>query len=265
MKNTILIVFMCMYALNTSHSQHITHDVGVHFGTNTIQTDYGERGDFLSQYGNVGNSISVSHTMHFFNTNLGYYSNQKFFNRIALRSELNIAMGNKLKHFGKWVERDSYVAEQLRAMDGEISFTSIGMQFEYYLHELPDFLYNSSDIKWNPYLLAGVQYAFYQNNLTSQMGDWTRNRSLLPEKYRADGAVEIGNGTSLASTFGMGTRYNLKDGVNINIQFNWQYFFTDALDGLKPDVAENKNNEWLVSMQVGVIYNLNYGRPLRLF
>lgn len=249
----------------TTYGQHLTHDVGFHFGTNTIQTDYGERGDFLSQYGNVGNSISITHTLHFFNTGMRWNNRKSFLSRIALRSELNIAMGNKLKHFGKWVERDSYVAEQLRAMDGEISFTSLGVQLEYYINELGDFLHNSYDIKWNPYFLAGVQYAFYKNNLTSQMGDWKTNPSVLPEKYRGEGAVEIGNGTSLASSFGFGTRYNLADGVNLNFQFNWQYFFTDALDGLKPDVEENKHNEWLMNLQVGVIYNLNYGRPLKLF
>lgn len=251
-----------MYA---SHGQHLTHDVGIHVGTNTIQTDYGERGDFLSQYGNVGTSISLTHTMHFFNTKRRWITDRSFLSRIAIRSELNVVTGNKLKHFGQWVERDSYVAEQLRAMDGEISFTSVGVQLEYYINKLGDFLNNSYDIKWNPYILAGVQYAFYNNKLESQMGDWTVNRSVLPEKYRADGAVDVGNGTSLASTFGFGTRYNLFDGLNLNLQFNWQYFFTDALDGLLPDVEENQNNEWLVNMQLGVIYNLNYDRPLRLF
>lgn len=256
---------MCLCALFTTYGQHLTHDVGIHFGTNTIQTDYGERGDFLSQYGNVGKSISLTHTMHFFNTGMRWQTDKSFLSRIAIRSELNIVTGNKLKHFGQWVERDSYVAEQLRAMKGEISFTSLGVQLEYYISKLGDFLHNSRDIKWNPYLLAGVQYAFYKNNLTSNMGDWQTSRSVLPEKYQAEGALDIGNGSSLASSFGFGTRYNLMEGINLNFQFNWQYFFTDALDGLKPDVDENKNNEWLVNLQLGVIYNLNYDRPLRLF
>lgn len=256
---------MCICAMFTSYGQHLTHDVGIHFGTNTIQTDYGERGNFLSEHGNVGTSISLTHTLHFFNTGNRWNTDKSFLSRLAIRSELNIVTGNKLKHFGQWVERDSYAAEQLRAMDGEISFTSLGMQLEYYINRLGDFLYNSYDIKWNPYLLAGVQYAFYNNKLSSKMGDWTTNREVLPEKYRVEGALDIGSGASLASTVGFGTRYNLSDGINLNFQFNWQYFFTDALDGLQADVSENKYNEWLVNMQIGVIYNLNYGRPLKLF
>ncbi len=50
--------------------------------------------------------------------------------------------------------------------------------------------------------------------------------------------------------------------MDLNAQVNWQYFFSDGIDGLQPDVPENKNNDWLMNFQLGIIYHLNFSKPL---
>ena len=61
---------------------------------------------------------------------------------------------------------------------------------------------------------------------------------------------------------GMGTRYKLTEKLDASTIFNWQYFFSDSIDGLKANVPENKSNEWLVNLQVGLIYRLNFSKSL---
>lgn len=80
----------------------------------------------------------------------------------------------------------------------------------------------------------------------------------MPEKYRDPGHLAVGSGTSFSLILGAGTRYKLSEKFDLAGIFNWQYFFSDAVDGLQADVLENKNNEWLIHLQVGIIYHLNF-------
>ena len=44
------------------------------------------------------------------------------------------------------------------------------------------------------------------------------------------------------------------------LDLRWQYFFSDWVDGLRPDprfYSENKANDWLVWLNFGYIYYLN--------
>ena len=68
----------------------------------------------------------------------------------------------------------------------------------------------------------------------------------------------VGTEQAFAGTFGGGIRYKLNKKMDLNAQLNWQFFLSDSVDGLKANVIENKDNEWLINFQVGVIYHLNY-------
>lgn len=246
----------------TANSQHFTHDIGFHAGTATIQADYGVRDNFLSSYGNSAISLSFTHTLHFFNRDPKWNADHKLWSYLAVRSELNIVTNANFQHYGPFVQGTSDLAAQLRAMTGTTSIVSLGFQLEYYIKCLKDFTYPWSDIKWNPYILAGLQYSSFNNTLNSTSGDWEQDITVLPNKWRTPGALDVGKGSTFAATFGGGVRYKLTPKIDLNGQFNWQFFFSDAVDGLQANVLENKNNEWLINLQVGVIYHLNFDRPL---
>tara|TARA_R110002073_G_scaffold258681_1_gene421683 strand:+ start:35469 stop:36239 length:771 start_codon:yes stop_codon:yes gene_type:complete len=250
--------------LQTAKSQHFTHDVGFHAGTATIQADFGVRDNFLSSYGNSAISISLTHTLHFFNKDPRWNSDHKLWSYLALRSEFNIITNANFQHYGPFVQSGNQV-EKFRAMSGTTNITNIGFQLEYYMRCLKDFIYPWSHIKWNPYVLAGVQYTMYRNTLSSTLGDWEQDISVLPNKWTVPGALDVGKGTTYAVTFGGGVRYKFSSKLDFNAQFNWQFFLSDAVDGLQADVIENKNNEWLLNFQLGIIYHLNFDRPLTLF
>ena len=245
-------------------SQHFTHDIGFHAGTATIQTDYGVRNDFLSSYGNSAISVSFTHTLHFFNRNPRWNADHKIWSYLALRSELNIITNANFQHHGTFVNQNTDLAVLLRGMTGTTNITNFGFQLEYYMRCLKDFIYPWSDIKWNPYILAGAQFTMFNNTLNSTLGDWRQDISVLPTKWRAPGALDVGAGTTYAATFGFGTRYKFNPKIDFNLQFNWQFFLSDAVDGLQANVSENRNNEWLLNLQFGIIYHLNFDKPLSI-
>ena len=242
----------------SSKAQHLTHDVGLFVGTATIQTDYGQRDEFLSSYGNSALSFSLVHYLHFFNVNTRWNSEDDIANHVMIKSELNLMTKADLQHHGKYTVGNSQLAQQLRAMKGSISLMNVGVQAEYYFKDLREFMFPYSEIKWNPYLSFGFKYSRYTNTLTSDLGDWRTDITVLPQKYRAPGQLAVGKGNAFSLVIGGGTRYKLSEKFDLAANFNWQYFFSDALDGLQTDHISNKKNEWLVHLQVGIIYHLNF-------
>jgi opacity protein-like surface antigen len=267
MRNLIIgaMILASLFQFANVRAQHLTHDIGFHLDMLAIQTDYGARNDFSSSYGNRALSISLSHTVHFFNNDLRWNYDHPIWSHLAIRNELSIVTKVRLKHHGRYVDGSSIVADQLRAMTGSTQMLSMGFQLEYYSRCLKDFLYPWSDWKWNPYVLAGLRYNRFKTDLNSSLGDWRQNPSVLPEKWRPSEAVSIGKGKTFSTVFGGGLRYKLNSRMNLNAQLSWHFFFSDAVDGLQADVVENQDNEWSVNFQVGLIYHLNYLRPLKVF
>lgn len=262
LKNHLKIVVLLLLISFSTKAQHITHDVGLFIGTGSIQTDYGQRYDFSSSYANRVISLSLTHYFHFFNQDIRWNSNNPFKNHVMLKSEINIMTKENFSHHGTYVTGNSDLAKQLRAMKGSINLMSFGFSLEYYLKDLLEYMVPYSDIKWNPYGTIGLKYSFFKNDLTSDLGDWRNDITVLPTKYRTPGALDIGSGSSASVVLGLGTRYKLSEKLDLSAIFNWQYFLSDSVDGLRADVPENKYNEWLINLQVGVIYHLNFSNAL---
>jgi hypothetical protein len=257
LRKPLKILFFLVFAYSTN-AQHLTHDVGVFLGTATIQTDYGQRDNFLSSYGNSALSFSLVHYLHFFNTDTRWNSDDDLANHMMIKTEFNLMSTANFKHHGKYIEGNSTLAVQLRAMKGTSTITNFGIQGEYYFKDLREFMFPYSEMKWNPYVSLGFKYSLYKNTLTSDLGDWRSDITVLPLKYRQPGQLDIGSGSAFSLILGAGTRYKLSEKFDLAANFNWQYFFSDAIDGLQTDDISNKKNEWLVHLQVGVIYHLNF-------
>jgi len=254
-----IIFFLFPFAMN---AQYYTHDVGILAGITKFQTDYGERGNFASNFSNGGASFSVAHYLGFYKKNSRWNSAGEMYNNILIKTELNYMFTTKLNHYGRWIEGYSDRAKQLKAMHGSISMLNLGVSLEYYLKNLDEFEYPYSDMNWNPFVTFGLRYALYKNDIVSDLGDWRSDITVLPQKYRIPGNLDVGSGGAFAFSLGAGTRYRLTEKLDLVTQLNWQIFFSDAIDGLQAKVIENRNNEWLFNFQFGVIYHLNYNRPL---
>lgn len=265
MRSFIAPIILSLGICTSLSAQHLTHDIGFHLGTSSIRADYGVRNDFFSNFGNTGTSISISHSVHFFKNDLSWNYDHPIWSHLAIKSELGTVTKTNLKHYGSFVESNTLLGRQLEAMTGSTSIFYIGFQMEYYIKCLRDFMYPWTDIKWNPYILAGIRYNSFKNDLNSSLGEWREDISVLPTKWQTPGTLFIGKGTAFSAVFGSGLRYRLTSKFDLNTQFSWNFFFSDAIDGLQANVVENQNNEWSLNFQIGVIYHLNFSRKLSLF
>jgi len=261
LKPLITIIFVIVFILEFK-AQHFTHDVGVFAGTSSLQADYGQRGNFASEWNNNGISISVAHYLSFYNRTLRWDPNNVLHNHLMVKTELQYISNMSLEHHGKWAKGNSYAAEQLRAMKGTLRMLNFGVNLEYYLRPLEEFVYPQSPMWINPYLTFGLKYTAYTTGLKSELGDWTQDINYLPKKYTEPGALNIGTGNTVSMALGLGTRFKIAPKIDFLTQFNYQYFFSDKIDGLQAQVFENKNNEWLVNIQFGIVYHLNFNTPL---
>ncbi|KGL62028.1 THC0290_0291 family protein [Polaribacter sp. Hel1_85] len=261
MKTPVTIIFVIVFILEFK-AQHFTHDIGAFVGSTSLQTDYGQRGNLTSEWSNNGLSFSVAHYLSFYNRTLRWDPNNALHNHLLVKTEIQYLRNANLHHHGKWVEKDSYGGEQLRAMKGTLRMLELGVNLEYFLRPLEEFVYPYSDMWFNPFFTFGFKYSMYTNGLSSELGDWNEDISVLPQKYTLKNALDIGSGEAISLSVGLGTRFKLSPKIDLVTQFSYQYFFSDKIDGLQAKVIENRNNEWLLNIQVGIAYHLNFSSPL---
>ena len=146
-------------------------------------------------------------------------------------------------------------------MNGSTSVTNIGMQLEFFPWSIRDF--TSTIESWGPFVSLGAQFSFYNAEVSSTMGPLgtpltTFPKYLVPTDDRPYGySTESGSVWSVVSS--VGTRYKLAPLSDLMVDLRLQYYFSDWVDGLKPNpdlYKENKANDWLVWFNVGYIYYL---------
>ncbi|GGG91476.1 hypothetical protein GCM10011416_05150 [Polaribacter pacificus] len=249
MKFFTTLFFICVFSISVK-AQEAIHEVGVFLGTGAIQTDFGQRNDFFSSYGNNVISFSATHYIQFYSQELKVSDRYHWKKHFMLKSEINIFTRANFEHFGKYTEGSSVSAQKLSAMKGHASVMSIGVSAEYYLRSL----YN--DVLWNPFVTLGFKYSWYNNGLESDLGDWRTDITVLPGKYQTPNALNVGRGSTPTIALGAGTRLRLTSRLDLAGIFNWHIYFSDTVDGLQADVPENRNDEWMTNIQVGLIYDL---------
>jgi len=255
-------VFLFILLSNLNAQDRTSHEIGLISGSASFTTDYGQRHHFLSNVGgNVGMGIGLIYYLNF--TDYRYRWNQRtnyFAEHFRLRAELSY-MTAKLEHFGKYVDESetSLEADKLRAMHGKASIVNLGAQLEFHIVDIVDFgSRRIPDLKWSPYLSAGLMVNYYNPELKSDLGNWEEDISVIYEKWRVPGAISVKPNFTMSATFGIGTRHKLGEYSDILIESRWQYFFSNFVDGLnaKQDPA-NKFNDWLLWIHVGYVYYLN--------
>jgi hypothetical protein len=233
-----------------------SHEVGAFIGGVAMQSDFGVRHDFETNAGNTGVGIGLVHYMNFaYRAECNCYTPETYFNdHFKVRSELSYNSTN-LQHFGEWVDRSSFTANQLKAMKGEAKVTDIGMQLEFFPLSIREF--TATDGAWAPFIALGAHYSFFQNGTYSELGPMDSPIS-TPIKYYGAWSKEGGSTWSVVSS--VGTRYKLTELSDLFAEVRWQYYFSDWVDGLNPNPevwTENKANDWNLWFHVGYIYYLN--------
>ena len=250
-----IILFLFGYSSEIIAQYGFSHEVGVIAGPVAFQSDYGERRNYDTNFGNTGYGIGLIHYLNFsYKADCNCYTPETYFNdHFKLRSELSYNKTN-LRHYGEYVEGDKKkdFNRQLRAMRGSTAVTNIGMQLEYFPLSIRDFTSTVGSLA--PFISLGGQFSFYDPEAYSTLGRLD-TPATTPVKYF--GATQNSSGTVWSVVGSVGTRYKLAPLSDLMVDFRLQYYFSNWVDGLNPNPSrypENKANDWLVWFNVGYIY-----------
>jgi len=245
-----LIFFTLLLTFDFGFSQDLNHEIGVSIGAVSIQSDYGQRGDFASSYGNVGFGIGVNYFVSFDEYRRSWNERSTFLkNHFRLKLEMSYLKDN-FRHYGKYIESLSATSIKMAAMRGSTKIYNLGGQLEYLIFDIME------DHKLEPYLAMGIYTVFYDPELESALGDWKDNPSLIPRVYQ-NGSIHLQKAQTQSFSFGFGTRYRVKRNFSMLADFRWQKFLTNNIDGLDPQIGANKYRDWLLYFQVGAAFKLN--------
>lgn len=259
-KFIIVIALICFGFSTRAIAQFgFSHEIGAIAGPIAFQSDYGQRNNSASSFGNSGYGIGLIHYLNFsYKSDCSCYTPETFFNdHFKLRSELSYNKTN-FKHFGEWVDdsKQSLGAKQLRAMRGSTAVTNIGMQLEFYPFSIRQFTVSKGSFA--PFISLGGQFSFYSPTAYSEMGAGLGQLSTVtPTKFI--GAFDTKGGTTWSVVSSIGTRYKLNELSDLMVDLRMQYYYSNWVDGLSPNpniYAENKSNDWLVWLNFGYIYYL---------
>ncbi|MGV6828850.1 MAG: THC0290_0291 family protein [Flavobacteriales bacterium] len=252
----VLVSLLILTAKQEVYSQFgFSHEIGVITGPVVFYSDFGQRNNFKTNAGNVGFGVGIIHYLNFsYRADCNCYTREAYFNdHFKIRNEIDYHKTN-FDHFGRWVAPDQtgVFADQLRAMKGSTTVFDIGTQLEYFPLSIRDFA--AGAFKIAPFMSVGVHWVNYNPEVYSELGPLNSSIS-TPEKY-FDSFQQEGDSTwSVVAS--VGVRYKLSPLSDLMLDGRWQYYFSNWVDGLNPDVPENKANEWIYWLNIGYIYYLD--------
>jgi hypothetical protein len=256
-KSIFIVAFVLSFVFQAKAQFGFSHEIGVIVGPVAFQSDYGERHDFATNAGNTGYGIGIIHYLNFsYKAECNCYTPETYFNdHFKLRSELSFNK-TKLDNFGQWTERNTPGAAKLRAMHGSTSVTNIGMQLEFFPYSIREF--TATDGSWAPFISLGTQFSFYKPTAYSDLGEGIGELTTvtIPQFI---GGINTNGGSTFSVVSSVGSRYKLAPLSDLMIDLRLQYYFSNWVDGLNPDITlqpSNRANDWNVWLNFGYIYYL---------
>jgi len=253
-----LFLLVILFSIPKAFAQiELSNEFGFTAGPVTMQTDYGER-HHLPSSTTTSFGIAINHYLSFYGSNYNWRNGASYFSdHFKLKTEVSYYFNNSLEHKGRYIEpgvSSEGLRQKLIAMKGKTKSINFGTALEYYFKNLEDYglLFNDDD-RFAPYISAGIQYNIFTPELTSDLGDWTTNPSVLPDKWQNE--VYVGKQNALSMTLSAGTRYKLNN-FDLVLDARWQYFFTDKFDGLDAKDESSKFNDTLIYFSVGVVFDM---------
>lgn len=257
-----ILFFVCG---QTSYSQlGFSHEIGVIAGPLQFRADYGNRSETETNFGNSGFGIGLVHYINFsYSADCNCYSTDTYFNdHFKIRNEISFNK-TSLEHFGRWVapNKTSIDANRLRGHTGEANNFDIGTQLEFFPLSIRSF--QSFSPRFAPFASLGVHYTAFTPKVETTFANPDPNEIgnvLNPDNFYSlwePGSIDASSGTTWSIVGSVGVRYKLDKISDLMLDLRWQYYFSDYVDGLNHQLPSNRNNDWLMWLNVGYIYYLN--------
>jgi hypothetical protein len=253
----IIISFFFFYSTLNFAQSRFSHEIGGYFGIASLQTDFGDSGDFASA--NQSNmAVGLTHYLKFFGSQYSWRSGGSYFSdHFKLKTEFLYTNNTNITHDGKSAQGSSENAEKLRAMTAAVKLYNIGVSLEYYFLRLEDYasFYAAQD-KLNPYISLGITWSYYDPDIMVNGVSLPANsdpyESLIP-KWQ-NNSIYVDANSSFGATAGLGLRYSIEF-VDLYLAGQYQYFFNDDIEGLDAILdPANTSNDSMVLVTLGVVY-----------
>lgn len=230
-----------------------SHELGFITGPVFFQSDYGERGDPDTNYGNVGIGIGIVHYLNFaYQANCNCYTSRSYWNdHFKIRSEIGYHV-TTLNHLSPIADTPSLGGLQLRSMEGRTRVFEAGMHLEWFPMSIREFQQGNPKIA--PYLGLGAHYVNYRPQATSSLGPLGNSLTTFPTFINR---IDTSQGSTVALIGDIGLRYKMTASSDILISSKWHYYMnSDYVDGLNPNNINNRSNDWIWWLNVGYIFYL---------
>lgn len=234
-----------------------SHEIGIITGPVVFYSDYGQRNNIETNMKNVGIGIGLIHYMNFaYRSDCNCYTRDTYFNdHFKVRSEISYHK-TEFEHYGKWVDpsKESLTARQLRGMRGSSSVFDVGAQLEYFPLSIRDYVGGRYRIA--PFASFGFHWVNFSPDAYTVFVPENLNEPLYPDKYD-ETARSTQPDKTWSVVWSLGFRYKLGPMSDLMLDGRWQFYFSNWVDGLNPDVPENKANDWIYWLNVGYILYLD--------
>jgi len=261
----LAIAFFLFLMTQSAHSQFgFSSELGIITGPVQFRSDYGSRSDSQTNMGNMGVGIGIIQYINFsYRKDYSYqFRDSYFIEHFKVRNEISWNR-TELEHFGKWVDpsKTSEDAKRLRGHKGVAKNFDFGSQLEFYPYDIKGF--ESFTPKISPFVSLGVHYTFFSPEVSTTYDNPDPNaygNVLDPSNFYSDwepGSVNASSGGALSIVSSVGIRYKLGKLSDLMLDLRWQYYFSDWVDGLNHQLEYNKNNDWLLWLNVGYIFYLD--------
>ncbi len=270
----LALAFCVVFTFQIANAQlGFSHEIGVIAGPLQFRSDFGNRNESKTNFGNSGFGAGIVHYINFsYRADCNCYTTDTYFNdHFKLRNEISFNK-TKLEHLGHWVQPDkvSLQANQLRAHKGEANNLDIGTQIEFFPLSIRSF--QSYGYRIAPFISLGIHYTSFSPKASTTFDNpdpslygnilepsniysyWFEDYTPGVDPY----PIQVNGGSTWSTVTSVGFRYKLNKLSDLMLDLRWQYYFSDIVDGLNPRWKNyNKNNDWLVWLNFGYIYYLN--------
>lgn len=246
--NPHFIVFFVLLFSGIINSQNLyNHEFGINAGLLQLRSDYGERFDNETNFGNQGATFALSYYLNRASDRRANY----FMEHVKYRIDL-LFSSVELEHYGQWAD-----AEILQAMTG--SFTNIGLSagIEYYPFGIRVQSYRAKYTfveSISPYGGVAIGLNYVTSEAESSLPGGLENQANVFPTFvstDADDGLSPGSRAVLSLNLRAGLRFDLSMRDGFFVESSWILFGSDLVDGLKPIGPQNKYTDWSWGFNIG--------------
>jgi hypothetical protein len=253
----ILISFFFFYSVSTHSQPGFSHEFGVFFGVASLQTDFGESGDFASA-NQSSMTFGLTHYLKFFGNQYNWRSGGSYFgDHFKLKTDFSYINNTNIKHEA-YLNRPGY--EKLTAMTSDVKLYDIGINLEYYFIRLEDYAsFYGSENSLNGFVSLGLHWSYFDPDVKVSGVSLPANSDpylSLIDKWQ-NNSIYVDPNNTFGASIGAGLRYSLLS-IDFVLDGRYQYFFSDEIEGLNAiNDPANKNNDTMIFISFGIVYVFN--------